>query len=120
MVCCSLPEARTLLEAGEVRALGVMSPARAKGFESIKTFREQGRDWTLGGWRGLAVPKDTPTQVVDQLIEAIQKVVNQEAQPGSFAEFMQTQKFDNTSRGPAEFVEFLDDTDQKLGKVADE
>lgn len=117
MVCCSLPEARTLLEAGEVRALGVMSPERAKGFETIKTFREQGRDWMLGGWRGLAVPKETPTQIVDQLVEAIQRIVSKEAQPGSFAEFMQTQKFDNTWRAPAEFVEFLRDGDEKLGKL---
>lgn len=115
MVCCSLPEARTLVEAGQVRALGLMAPERANGFEDVKTFREQGRDWTLGGWRGLAVPKNTPPEVVDRLVEVIQRIVSQDAQNGNFAEFMQTQKFDNTWRGPEEFVDFLASTDEKLG-----
>ena len=32
MVCCSLPEAQTLLEAGEVRCLGVMSDRRVAAY----------------------------------------------------------------------------------------
>jgi tripartite-type tricarboxylate transporter receptor subunit TctC len=117
MVCCSLPEARTLLEAGEVRALGLMSPERASGFEQVETFREQGRDWTLGGWRGFGVPKETPPEIVHQLVTAIEKIVSQAPQAGSFAEFMRNQKFDNTWRGPEAFLTFLEDNDKKLGRL---
>ena len=56
IVCCSLPEARVQLKAGEMRALGVMSPQRAVGFEDVATFKEQGVEWSLGGWRGIVVP----------------------------------------------------------------
>lgn len=117
MVCCSLPEARTLLEGGQVRALGVMAPKRAPGFEEIATFQEQGRDWSLGGWRGLAVPKETPPEIADKLVEVIKRIVARPAEPGSFAEFMLTQKFDNTWRGPEEFKEFLAENDETLGTL---
>lgn len=117
MVCCSLPEARSLLESGEVRALGLMAPRRAIGFESIPTFIEQGRDWTLGGWRGLAVPKETPPAIVDKLVEVLTEIVSEEPVDGSFAQFMETQKFDHTWRSPDDFREFLADTDRKLGDL---
>ena len=60
MVCCSLPEAKHLLQAGEVRCLGVMAPKRAFGFDDVPTFAEFGSDWSLCGWRVFAVPRDTP------------------------------------------------------------
>lgn len=116
MVCCSLPEARTLIESDQVRALGVMSPARAKGFEEVKTFQEQGRDWTLGGWRGLGVPRDTPEEVAQPLLAALRRIVSSEAE-GSFAAFMETQKFDHTWRDAAEFEGFLLENDDKLGAL---
>ncbi|MDG2223869.1 MAG: tripartite tricarboxylate transporter substrate-binding protein [Rubripirellula sp.] len=117
MVCCSLPEARTLLESDQVRALGVMSPQRAVGFEQVPTFLEQGSDWTLGGWRGLAVPRGTPTEIVDELLETLIPIVSEPPSIGNFAEFMEAQKFDHTWRGPAEFKEFLAENDRKLGAL---
>jgi len=125
LVCCSLPEARTLLESGQVRALGVMSPSRAKGFEDVKTFDEQGTDWTLGGWRGLAVPKGTPKDVVDKLVSSCRKIVTGEtaivthdnSHGITFPKFMEQQRFDHTWRPPAEFRRFLAETDEKLGKL---
>lgn len=118
LVCCSLPEARSLLEAGQVRALGVMSPRRAVGFEDVSTFPEQGNTWTLGGWRGLAVPLETPADVVEELVEALDDIVNEdESNPESFAAFMRQQKFDSTSRGPEQFSVFLRENDQKLGAL---
>jgi tripartite-type tricarboxylate transporter receptor subunit TctC len=117
MVCCSLPEARTLLESGEVRALGVMSAQRAVGFEQVPTFIEQGRQWTLGGWRGLAVPRGTPPAIVDRLLGTLLEIVQQDSVDGSFAQFMEQQKFDHTWRGPEEFASFLAETDRKLGDL---
>jgi hypothetical protein len=117
LVCCSLPEARTLIESGDVRAIGVMSDERAVGFEQVPTFKEQGRFWTLGGWRGLAVPLHTPPPIVARLSREIEAIVSQEASPGSFAEFMRAQKFDNTWRGPEQFASFLAENDRKLGEL---
>ena len=125
MVCCSLPEARTLLESGQVRALGIMAPKRALGFEEVKTFREQGTDWTLGAWRGLAVPTDTPEEIVDMLTGAIRRIVEGESEIASgsgngvmkFPQFMETQRFDHTYRTDSELRGFLAETDTKLGEL---
>ncbi|HBE71798.1 MAG TPA: hypothetical protein DDW52_26950 [Planctomycetaceae bacterium] len=118
MVCCSLPEARSLLEAGTVRALGVMSPERAVGFEQVLTFGDQGDSWTLGGWRGLGLPLGTPPEVVAKLRDTLEAIVSAPAsQPDSFAAFMQQQKFDSTWRDAEEFEQFMADGDAKLGKI---
>ena len=127
MVACSLPEARTLYDSGQVRALGVMAPQRTDGFDQVKTFIEQGTDWSLGGWRGLAVPLGTPPVVVDRLLQAIERIVTGKTQLRlgtepheevvTFPEFMQQQGFDSTWRRPAPFREFLSETDEKLGRL---
>lgn len=46
------------LEAGEVKALGVLTEERVPGFEDIPTAKEQGLDVVAVNWRGLYVPKD--------------------------------------------------------------
>ena len=132
LVCCSLPEARTLYEAGEVRALGVMAPERAKGFDAVPTFAEQGVDWSLGGWRGLAGPRGTRPHVVQRLRSAIEKVVSGESRISAgfeivdgervpnyqtFPEFMDSQRFNNRFRRQPEFLAFLAETDEKFGEL---
>jgi tripartite-type tricarboxylate transporter receptor subunit TctC len=119
MVVCSLPEASTLYKAGHVRALGVMSHERVKGYPEVPTFIEQGNDWTLGGWRGLAAPKGTPPHVVDVLVRAIERVVTGETKVAgrTFPEFMEIEGFNNPWRGPVEFRQFLAETDDKFGKL---
>jgi len=132
MVCCSLPEAATQMRNGDVRPLGVMAPTRAAGFEDVPTFIEQGRDWTLGGWRGVIVPKDTPPEIVDTLSNALQRIVTGQTtitvggaavngqavrKQQTFPEFMATQGFDNTYRPAAEFQDFLAVNDEKFGEL---
>lgn len=130
MVCCSLPEARTQMKNGDIRPLGVMAPARAESFADVPTFREQGRDWTLGGWRGVVVPLGTPPEVVERLHLALERMATgqttiamaTEAAGGqvireevTFPEFMASQGFDHTCRAANEFREFLAETDEKFG-----
>ena len=117
LVCCSLPEARTLLESGEIRALAVMGHSRAVGFEQVPTLKELGRDCTIGGWRGLGVPQGTPPEVVDRLVAAVRRIVAAEPAEGNFAHFMDTQKFDRTWREADDFRSFLADTDQTFGDL---
>ena len=123
LVCCSLPEADALLKSGEVRAIGVMAPDRAKGYEDVPTFAENGREWSLGGWRGLAVAKGTPPEIVAKLEAAIERVVTGKTKvqtatgKQTFPEFMVQQKFNNTWRPSGEFRKFLADADKKFGKL---
>ncbi|MCZ6794875.1 MAG: tripartite tricarboxylate transporter substrate-binding protein [Planctomycetota bacterium] len=119
MVCCSLPEARAHLKAGRVRCLGVMSDAPTPGYEDVPTFRSQGIDWTMGGWRGLALPRGVPQEVLDALLPALERILRQETLIAgtSFLDFMNLEGYDATWERPDEFRKTLARTDDDLGKL---
>lgn len=119
LVCCSLPEAKSLLESGEVRCLGVMAEERVRGFEEVPTFAEQGSDWTTIGWRGLAVPKGTPDAEYDRLLLAMERINDGEVSVNgrTFPEYMADQGFDHAAWPPDEFAEKLKQFDEQLGVV---
>ncbi len=85
----SAPEVAAQVNAGKLRALGVMSNKRIKGFEQVPTLKERNFDLVLGTWRGLAVPKNTPTDVVNVLKTAAAKTMQEPA----LREIMEKQNF---------------------------
>jgi tripartite-type tricarboxylate transporter receptor subunit TctC len=113
VVCCSVPEALTQIESGELRALAVMAPQRLNEFPNIPTCRELGVDWEAVGYRGLALPRDAPPNVVKILGEACLEIARSDA----FAAFMKKNGFAPEVRGPAEFGEFLRQQDEQWHKV---
>jgi tripartite-type tricarboxylate transporter receptor subunit TctC len=63
-----LPLTRQQMEAGTVRALGVMSPQRLPLAPNLPTMAEQGMPELEGGpWFGLLAPAKTPRPIVDWL-----------------------------------------------------
>ena len=69
---CNLspPEGVPQIAAGQLRCLAVFSEERMKEFPDIPTAKEQGVDFVLGQWRGLAVPSRTPADRVKVLHDA--------------------------------------------------
>ncbi|NUO73707.1 MAG: tripartite tricarboxylate transporter substrate binding protein, partial [Frateuria sp.] len=88
-VIASAPEVATHVSSGKLRALGVMSAKRIKGFENVPTMKERNYDLVLGTWRGLAVPKGTPPEVIN----ALKTVVAKTMQEPSLRETMEKQNF---------------------------
>lgn len=119
LVCCSLPEAKSLTESGEVRCLGVMAEERVRGFEDVPTFAEQGSDWTTTGWRGLAVPRGTPDDEYNRLLAAMERINAGEVSVAgrTFPEYMAEQGFDHAAWPPEEFAEKLTQFDEQFGVV---
>ncbi len=62
-------------DAGQLKVLAVTGPARIPLVPDVPTAKEQGYDVNTVMWRGLAVPKGTPRDVIDKLEKAVQKVV---------------------------------------------
>lgn len=56
--------------ADSVKVLAVAAEERVKALPDAPTFKEQGYDIVGGAYRGVAVPKDTPDDVVTTLEEA--------------------------------------------------
>lgn len=116
-VCCSVPEAAPQIASGELRVLTVMSeePLDGPHFEGVPTAKQAGVDWVAVGWRGLAVPKDTPDDIVDKLSAACLKI----AESDEFKSFMQDRGFGIKVRGPDEFTKFLQQQDAQWKPVCE-
>lgn len=113
LVCCSLPEADAMLAGRQVRCLGVMADSRVAGFQDVATFREQGHDWTLAGWRGVAAPRGTPPQRLETLAAALDKIANSDP----LQAFMRNAGFHLTPQGPNEFTATLQQQDELFRQV---
>jgi len=69
-VMCSPPEGFPQVKGGDLKALGVFSQSRLKDFPDLATGKEQGVNFFMGMWRGIAVPKGTDPAKVKKLHDA--------------------------------------------------
>jgi len=112
IVPCSLPEARSLIDAGKVKSLAVMNETPAALYPNVPTLKAAtGSDWKLGAWRGIAAPKGVPNDVRDKLVAAIRKI----AASKEYADFMGSRGFGVVYLGPDEFGRFMAKSDADLG-----
>jgi tripartite-type tricarboxylate transporter receptor subunit TctC len=117
VVPCSIPEARSLIDAGRVRSLAVMSSARNEAFPDVPSTEEVvGVAWEIGAWRGLVGPQGLPEDVVATLIPALEAVYNSE----DYAEFMSGRGFGRQWASGDEFASFMAASDENLGQVMKE
>ena len=65
--------AMPFIESGQIRALAVTGPQRAQSLPDVPTISELGYEgFSSGSWAGIAVPKDTPAEIVKRLHAAVQ------------------------------------------------
>src|SRR5262245_44317769 len=63
----SLPEARSLIDAGKVKSLAVMADQPASLYPNIPTLKAAtGSPWTMAAWRGMAAPRNLPPEARDK------------------------------------------------------
>lgn len=112
IVPCSLPEARSLIDAGKVKSLAVMADKRSALFPNVPTLKEEtGSNWTMAAWRGIAAPKGLPKDVTDKLAAAIKKIVASK----DYTDFMAKQGFGVIYESPADMAKFMAKSDADLG-----
>lgn len=108
------PEARALLDAGEIRALATLGDERNEDYPDVPTVEEAaGLDVSISGWRGLAAPEGTPDEIVQKLGETLKEITSSE----DFKSFMRARQFGPTYLPPAEFQEYLADRDAQFGNA---
>jgi hypothetical protein len=103
VVCCSVPEAASQLESGQVRVLAVLAPERLTDFPEYPTAREQGVAYDAVGWRGIMLPRGTPPEIVQVLSANLAEIARSDA----FRQFMKKNGFAVVVRDSAGFVDFL-------------
>jgi tripartite-type tricarboxylate transporter receptor subunit TctC len=108
----SLPEARSLIDAGKVRSLAVMADKPAALYPNVPTLKAAiGSDWTMAAWRGIVAPKGIPNDVRDKLAAALRKV----AASKEYTDFMAQRGFGVIYAGPEDFGKFMAKSDTDLG-----
>jgi tripartite-type tricarboxylate transporter receptor subunit TctC len=108
----SLPEARSLIDAGKVRSLAVMNATPSALYPNVPTLKAAlGSDWTMAAWRGLVAPKGIPVDARDKLSAAIKKVVASK----DYTDFMAKQGYGVIYAAPDDFAKFMAKSDSELG-----
>lgn len=106
-------EGKGQLDAGTLKALGIMSEERIAGFDDVATLKEQSVDVTSGTWRGIAVPKGTDAEIIAKLSDAFTNAVNSD----EFKEFMAEGGFFIRYLNSADFKQFATDDTLVLSDV---
>jgi tripartite-type tricarboxylate transporter receptor subunit TctC len=110
----SLPEAKSLIDSGKVRSLGVVGPVRLAAFPDVPTTKEAVGIEVMGGaWRAVLAPKSLPTDVRDRLVSAMEKVVNTD----DFKKFMNDRGFGMRWAVGPDLDRFLTEQEASLGET---
>jgi len=108
----SLPEARSLIDAGKVKSLAIMSDKPAALYPNVPTIKSTlGSDWTMAAWRGIVAPKGLPKDVQDKLAAAVKKIVASK----EYNDFMASRGFGVIYAPAEEFGKFMAKSDAELG-----
>lgn len=98
-------EAYEQMRAGKVRALGITTDKRITDLPDVPTLKEQGVDYVVAQFRGVAGPKGIPADVVAYLEEAFKRVAKSDTWKNDYlAKYQQVDGF----MGSAEFTAFMD------------
>jgi len=108
----SLPEARSLIDAGKVKSLALMADKPSALYPNIPTLKAAtGSNWTMAAWRGIAAPKNLSPEARDKLAAAIKKIVASK----DYTDFMAQRGFGVIYAGPEDFGKFMAKSDADLG-----
>jgi len=66
---------KALLDAGELKVLGVAANSRRPNYSKVPTWKEQGINVSIASFEGIYVPKGTPAPIVAILEKALERVV---------------------------------------------
>ncbi len=105
-VAVSAAEVSSQVLDGTFKILAVASPERLEAFPEAPTYDELGIEMPyIGGWRGIAVPKDTPDEIVAVYREKAAEVINSD----KFKELMKTQNLTVDYLSGEDFEKFISD-----------
>lgn len=108
----SLPEARSLIDAGKVKSLAIMNDKPSALYPQVPTLKQAlGSDWTMAAWRGIVAPKGLPADIRNRLAAVVQKVANSK----EYQDFMASRGFGVVYAGPDDFGKFMAKSDAELG-----
>jgi tripartite-type tricarboxylate transporter receptor subunit TctC len=112
VVPCSIPEARSMIDAGKVRALAIMDANPPALYPNVPTLKKElGTDWAIAAWRVIAAPKGIPADAQRTLANALKKVYDSK----DYKDFMASRGFGVVWADPEGTTRFMARSDVDLG-----
>lgn len=107
-VMLSPPEGVSQLGAGDLRCIAITSKQRLEEFPDYPTVIEQGFDFTLGQWRGLAAPKGTDSAKIKVIHDAFKATM----EDPDFLKVAQKAGILLEYKGTEEFTKWVEEQDK--------
>jgi tripartite-type tricarboxylate transporter receptor subunit TctC len=110
----SLPEARSLIDAGKARPLALMADKPSSLYPDVPTLKSlTGSNWTMGAWRGIAAPKGLPKDIRARLEAALDKINHSK----DYNDFMSKRGYGVVYANGADFGKFMAKGDADMGAI---
>lgn len=114
IVTCSIPEARTMIEAGKAKGLAIMADKRSPTFPNIPTLKEAtGSSWQMAAWRGITGPKGLPANIAASYGAVLKKIYDSK----EYQDFMSSRGFGVIWADANGFEQFMAKSNEDLGAV---
>lgn len=110
-----LAEVKAQIDAGELVPLAVFSPERSEYFPDVPTVEEAGYDVDVQQRRWMAVPADTPEDVVSTLRESVETAKDSP----EFQEFLETNLIGEWEGEPSDVVSTVEEDIQTYAELAE-
>lgn len=113
-ITVSPAEVASFVASGKLKVLAIMADQRLPDlYAAVPTFKERGIDLSLGTWRGLGVPLNTPPETVKYLRDATRKTAEDPAFKDAMAKnnlllaYMEGEQFKPFMNAQSEFFKNL-------------
>jgi len=88
------------IKAGTIKVYAVAAPARLASIPDVPTTKEAGEDFIFSAWNAFVAPKGTPKEIIDKLVDAVSKALDEPATKARYVELGSSAP-QGADRGPA-------------------
>jgi len=88
------------IKAGTIKAYAIAAPERLSSLPDVPTAHEAGEDFIFSAWNAMVAPKDTPSDIVTKLVDALGKALDDPRIQARYAELGSSAP-QGADRGPA-------------------
>ena len=88
------------IKAGTIKVYAIAAPERLESLPDVPTTKEAGEDFIFSAWNAMVAPKDTPKDIVEKLVGALGKALDDPAIKARYVELGSSAP-QGAERGPA-------------------
>jgi tripartite-type tricarboxylate transporter receptor subunit TctC len=88
------------IKGGTIKVYAIAAPSRLESLPDVPTTAEQGVDFIFSAWNAMVAPKGTPKEIVDKLVDALNKALDDPNTVKRYSELGSTAPLP-ADRGPA-------------------